>query len=77
MAPELFTAIAGIHRLEKRRLVNGLARSCAVGDVVTFIGRSGDASITVQDVADAGGLSPYEILTGLRGRLPRQYAGGQ
>ena len=51
-------------------------RSCAVGDVVTFIGRAGDASITVQDVADWGGLSPYEILTGLRGRLPRQYVGG-
>jgi len=50
-------------------------RSCAVGDVVTFIGRTGDASITVQEVADWGGFSPYEILTGLRGRLPRQYAG--
>jgi len=50
-------------------------RSCAAGDVVTFIGRSGDASITVQDVADWGGFSPYEILTGLRGRLPRQYVG--
>ncbi|HEX7938917.1 MAG TPA: alanine racemase [Gemmatimonadaceae bacterium] len=50
-------------------------RSCAVGDVVTLIGRAGDAAITVQDVADAGGFSPYEILTGLRGRLPRQYTG--
>lgn len=50
-------------------------RSCAVGDVVTFIGRAGDAAITVQDVADIGGFSPYEILTGLRGRLPRQYTG--
>jgi alanine racemase len=48
-------------------------RSCSVGDVVTFIGQSGDAAITVQDVANAGGFSPYEILTGLRGRLPRQY----
>lgn len=51
-------------------------RSCAVGDVVTFIGRAGDATITVQEVADWGGFSPYEILTGLRGRLPRQYVGG-
>jgi len=50
-------------------------RSCAVGDVVTFIGRAGDATITVQDVAEVGGFSPYEILTGLRGRLPRQYTG--
>jgi alanine racemase len=52
-------------------------RSCGVGDVVTLIGRSGDAAITVQDVATAGGFSPYEILTGLRGRLPRQYVGAQ
>lgn len=51
-------------------------RSCAVGDVVTFIGRAGDATISVQEVAEWGGLSPYEVLTGLRGRLPRQYVGG-
>jgi len=50
-------------------------RSCAVADVATFIGRAGDAAITVQDVAEAGGMSPYEILTGLRARLPRQYVG--
>ena len=50
-------------------------RSCAVGDVVTLMGRAGDSVISVQDVADAGGFSPYEILTGLRGRLPRQYVG--
>ena len=46
-----------------------------VGDIVTFIGRDGDAQITVQDVAAMGGFSPYEILTGLRGRLPRVYLG--
>ena len=51
-------------------------RSCAVGDVVTFMGRTGDAVISVQEVAEFGGFSPYEILTGLRGRLARQYVGG-
>ena len=49
--------------------------SCEVGDVVTLVGRDGDSLLTVQAVAEAGGLSPYELLTGLRGRLPRSYVG--
>ena len=44
-----------------------------VGDVVTMIGNSGDHTITVEDVAAASRLSPYEILTGLGRRLPRRY----
>ena len=47
---------------------------CTVGDVVTMIGTSGDQTITVENVATASRLSPYEILTGLRQRLPRRYA---
>ena len=50
-------------------------KRCAVGDIVTLLGRDGDALITVADLAAAGGFSPYEILTGLRGRLPRVYVG--
>jgi alanine racemase len=49
---------------------------CAVGEIATFIGSDGSASITVADVASAAGLSPYEILTGLRSRLPRVYRDG-
>ena len=48
---------------------------CAVGDVVTFIGSSGEALLTAEQAAAAGGLSPYELLTGLRLRLPRFYVG--
>jgi alanine racemase len=48
---------------------------CAVGDIVTFIGRDGSDLLTVAEVAAFGGYSPYEILTGLRGRLPRLYTG--
>ena len=48
-------------------------KRCVPGDIVTLIGRDGDASLTVEEVAEAGGFSPYEILTGLRGRLPRVY----
>jgi alanine racemase len=46
---------------------------CAPGDVATFIGRDGGALLTVADAAARGALSPYEVLTGLRARLPRLY----
>jgi alanine racemase len=46
---------------------------CSVGDVATLIGRDGADEITVSELAAFGGLSPYEVLTGLRGRLPRRY----
>jgi len=46
---------------------------CDVGDVVTLIGTDGADRIDVVDVAAWGDLSPYEVLTGLRGRLPRRY----
>jgi alanine racemase len=42
-----------------------------VGDMVTLIGRDGDAEITVDDVAALVETISYEILTGLRPRLPR------
>lgn len=48
-------------------------KQCAVGDVVTFLGRDDKELLTVQEVAAAGNYSPYEILTGLRARLPRSY----
>jgi alanine racemase len=46
----------------------------ALGDVVTLLGREGGELITVSDLAAAAELSPYEILTGLKLRLPRRYA---
>lgn len=42
---------------------------CEVGDLVTLIGDE----LTVETVASAASLSPYELLTGLRQRLPRRY----
>jgi alanine racemase len=51
--------------------------ACAPGDVATLIGSDGGEHITVEDVAMvADFMSPYEVLTGLRLRLPRLYAGG-
>jgi alanine racemase len=42
-----------------------------VGDEVTLIGRDGEAEITVDEVAELAETISYEILTGLRPRLPR------
>ncbi|HSJ06847.1 MAG TPA: alanine racemase [Longimicrobiales bacterium] len=42
-----------------------------VGDVVTLIGKDGGAEIRVDDVAALAETISYEILTGLRPRLPR------
>ena len=46
-----------------------------VGDVVTLIGDGSavGASIDVASVAALAGLSPYELLTGLRNRIEREY----
>ncbi len=46
---------------------------CEVGDVATLIGRAGDTVLTVERVADHAGVSPYELLTGLRSRIERVY----
>ena len=48
---------------------------CQIGDVVTMIGSDGEEAITVNEVARLGGISPYEVLTSLRARLPRRYVG--
>jgi alanine racemase len=47
----------------------------AEGDIVTMIGdgSSLDAPVDVASVAEIAGMSPYELLTGLRGRMTRIY----
>jgi alanine racemase len=51
--------------------VTGL--DCRVGDAATLIGADGDERIDVMEIASIAEMSPYEILTGLRGRLARRY----
>ena len=46
---------------------------CQVGDVATLIGRDGEQLLDMVSVAELAELSPYELLTGLRGRLTRVY----
>jgi alanine racemase len=45
----------------------------AQGDLVTLLGASGGDLITVGELAGMAELSPYELLTGLKLRLPRRY----
>jgi alanine racemase len=44
-----------------------------VGGVATLIGRDGDATIELDEVAEAAGMISYEILTGLGQRVARVY----
>lgn len=44
-------------------------------DEVVLVGRQGDAELRVEAVADAAGMIPYEILTQLNDRIPREYTG--
>jgi alanine racemase len=45
------------------------------GDVVTMIGdpRASNAAIDIASIATLASMSPYELLTGLRNRIPRIY----
>lgn len=45
-------------------------------DEVVLIGAQGDERIRVEAVAERAGTIPYEILTGLNERIPREYVGG-
>lgn len=42
-------------------------------DEVVLIGRQGVEALTVESVAETAGTIPYEILTGLNERIPREY----
>ena len=49
--------------------------NAGLGDIVTLLGRDGGDVLTVGEVAGLAEVSPYELLTGLRLRLPRLYVG--
>jgi len=41
-----------------------------------LLGESGDASITIDDLAAWAGTIPHEVLTSINTRVPRVYIGG-
>ena len=47
----------------------------APGDEAVIIGRQGSDEITAADLAARAGTIPWEIFTGIKGRVARIYAG--
>jgi alanine racemase len=43
------------------------------GDEVVLLGEDGDASVSVDELAEWAGTIPYEILTNINTRVPRIY----
>src|SRR5687768_1673971 len=62
--------IAGVVTMDMT-MVDTTEVPCALGDVASVIG--GDPALDVATVARTAEMSPYELLTGLRGRLARVY----
>jgi alanine racemase len=56
-------------------MVDVSAVPAALGDVATLIGQDGADVLSVEMVAGLGGVSPYELLTGLGQRVPPIYHG--
>lgn len=70
------TLVAGVVTMDMT-MIDVSDVPCAVGDVATLVGRDGAEAISVEQVATfADMMSPYEVLTGLRQRLPRVYVQG-
>ncbi len=69
--------IAGIVTMDMTMIDVTDVPSCNVGDIATLIGRAGGLALDVGAVAHTADISPYELLTGLRGRLHRQYGAAE
>jgi len=46
---------------------------CVIGDLMTLLGQDGDMLLSTDEVAARADISPYELLVGLRLRVPRLY----
>jgi alanine racemase len=46
---------------------------CQIADAATLLGADGDERIDVGEIARLAEMSPYEVLTGFRGRMARRY----
>jgi len=50
--------------------------AATAGDVVTLLGRDGDAEVTADELADLADTISWEILAGISARVPRLYLRG-
>ena len=67
--------IAGRVCMDQLMVDLGPAGTAYNEDEVVLIGRQGEQAISCEAVAQAAGTIPYEILTGLNARIPREYEG--
>ncbi|MEO7363535.1 MAG: alanine racemase, partial [Gemmatimonadaceae bacterium] len=54
-------------------MVDVTTLSCTIGDTASLMGGTHAGALSLDEVAAFGGLSPYEMLVGLKLRLPRIY----
>ena len=64
---------AGSISMDQAALDVAAVPNIQVGDVVTLIGRDGDALLTADDLAEAAGTISYEVLCAISNRVPRRY----
>ena len=64
---------AGSISMDQAALDVAAVPTVQVGDVVTLIGRDGDARLTADDLADSSGTISYEVLCAISNRVPRRY----
>ena len=74
------TALLGAHRVSvagrvtmDMTMFDVTGCDAAQGDLVTMLGVGDADTITVGELSEMAELSPYELLTGLKLRLPRRY----
>ncbi len=65
--------IAGNVCMDAMMVVLNPGISAQIGDVVTFFGRDEDEEVLIEELSDAMGLIPYELLSRLSLRLERVY----
>ncbi len=65
--------LAGTISMDQAALDVTSVPDVAVGDVVTLIGSDGAARATADDLAEAAGTIPYEVLCAISGRVLRRY----
>jgi len=68
--------VAATVSMDQLTFVIGTECDVEVGDAVTLIGADGDERVTAEEWAELAGTINYEIVTGIRRRVPRRYTRG-
>ena len=66
----------GAVNMDLAQLDLGAGTAARAGQIATIIGADGEVSVTLEELAERTGTSPYQWLTGLGARVPRVYLVG-